>query len=194
MVIEEEEFGIISEWIDGDTLDKIIPRRIISVGEAMEWIEQLIEGIGWLHSLGIVHKDLKPSNIIISKTRGLVIIDLGISAFVRLHNEEQQVLTTLFHRKGGSLLYKAPEMFEDKLHQNQREQVTTKSDVWSFASIVSEIFKGQPPTGFYEHVRVEKTYNKFYLYHISPNITVLRFLLNSCLQIDYASRPNFQTI
>ena len=79
VVIEEDNLGIATEFIEGETLDQILDSRPISVSEAIVWIGELLEGMVWLHSKKIVHKDLKPSNLIISDKRGLVVIDLGIS-------------------------------------------------------------------------------------------------------------------
>ena len=82
---------IITEFIDGTPLDEILRRRIIEVPEAMNYIEQIIKGMSYLHSNltekpPIIHRDLKPANIIIS-TKGIVkIIDFGISALTKLEN------------------------------------------------------------------------------------------------------------
>ena len=43
----------------------------------------------------------------------------------------------------------APEMFPHDFHPKQKEEVTNKSDVWSFGCVVSEMFKGEPPLGFH---------------------------------------------
>ena len=98
-----ENFGIISEFIEGETLDKILNSRNLLVSEGIKWIGELIEGMAFLQSKKIVHKDLKPANLIISE-RGLVIIDLGISSVTKLYCGKEQVLTTsIFRRKGGTL-------------------------------------------------------------------------------------------
>ena len=98
-----ENFGIISEFIEGETLDKILNSRNLLVSEGIKWIVELIEGMAFLQSKKIVHKDLKPANLIISE-RGLVIIDLGISSVTKLYYGKEQVLTTsIFRRKGGTL-------------------------------------------------------------------------------------------
>ena len=103
VAVEEKVLGIISEFIPGRTMDSILSERRISVCEAMIWIFELLEGMVWLSEEGIVHRDLKPSNLIISDSRGLVIIDLGISAVTKLYENKKQVLTSgVFGRKGGT--------------------------------------------------------------------------------------------
>ena len=61
-------------------------------------------------------KDLKPSNLIISKHRGLVIIDYEISSISRLYFKDEQVLTNILRFKGNTPHYMAPEMFPEGLH------------------------------------------------------------------------------
>ena len=95
-----DNLGIIFEFIEGQSLDKMISSGIeISFG--LIWMKELIEGMVWLHSKRIVHKDLKPSNLMISH-RGLIIVDLGIAALASEQEGKYQVLTETFHRKGGT--------------------------------------------------------------------------------------------
>ena len=194
VAVEEKNFGIISELIPGKTMDVIVLERRIESWEAMIWIFELLEGMVWLSKKGIVHRDLKPSNLIISDSRGLVIIDLGMSAVTREYKNIKQVFTTVFGRKGGTPQYMAPEMFPSGFHPLQSEQVTSKADVWSWACIVSEIFKGEPPIGFFQHVRVEQAYHKSFQYPVSPNLTVFRLKIKDALQIDANKRPTFKQI
>ena len=63
----------------------------------------------------IIHKDLKPANIIISNEGILKIIDLGISGLTKLNDDIGMIQTSILNKKGGSFLYKGPEHFyEDK--------------------------------------------------------------------------------
>ena len=85
VAVEEKNFGIISEFVPGRTMDVILLERRIEVWVSMIWILELLEGMVWLSSQGIVHRDLKPCNLIISDSRGLVIINLGMSAVTKWH-------------------------------------------------------------------------------------------------------------
>ena len=88
----ERRLSIISEFIKGSPLDEILCKRIIKVPEAMNYIEQINEGMIYLHSNlpekpPIIHRDLKPANIIISRKGIVKIIDLGISTLTKLEDK-----------------------------------------------------------------------------------------------------------
>ena len=59
----------------------------------------------------IIHKDLKPANIIISNDGILKIVDLGISGLTKLNDVIGRMQSTIVNKKGGTFLYKAPEHF-----------------------------------------------------------------------------------
>ena len=70
----------------------------------------MIDGMIYLHSNQpekppIIHKDLKPANIIISKDATLKIIDLGISGLTKLDDAIGRMKTTILNKKGGTFLY-----------------------------------------------------------------------------------------
>ena len=61
----------------------------------------------------MIHKDLKPANILIANNGLLKIIDLGISGLTSLHDQIGRIKTTVLNKKGGTFLYLAPEHFFD---------------------------------------------------------------------------------
>ena len=77
-----------TEYIEGETLGQILEKKKLSIEESIGIIKQIIEGVAHLHNrsnkLQIIHKDLKPENIMVS-TEGIVkLIDLGIAGFTSL--------------------------------------------------------------------------------------------------------------
>ena len=74
----------------------------------------------YLHQRKIIHKDLKPSNLIISKHRGLVIIDYEISSISRLYFKDEQVLTNILRFKGNTPHYMV-EMFPEGFSNNNNK-------------------------------------------------------------------------
>src|SRR5262249_27372243 len=98
------------EFVDGETLQQKLARAgRLSLSEAERLIDQLLAGIEAAHRSGVIHRDLKPGNIMLAKDpRGgperLVITDCGIAC--RHHHESN---TTVTGRVAGTFEYMAPE-------------------------------------------------------------------------------------
>lgn len=69
------------EYVEGEVLSEIIPRGRISLRKAREIVMDLLDSVGYMHSQHIMHRDIKPNNII-TNGRGAVIVDFNISKFV----------------------------------------------------------------------------------------------------------------
>ena len=73
---------IVYEYVDGETLAEILgKRRPLSVSETVTYLRSLASALAALHREGVVHRDVKPSNIIIEKNGNLRLLDLGLLAF-----------------------------------------------------------------------------------------------------------------
>ena len=87
---------LVMEYVAGKTLDDLIPRAGMRLGELLKIAIQAAEGLGAAHAAGIVHRDLKPSNMIVSENGVVKILDFGLAKL-----REQPTLsrrpTTPFH-------------------------------------------------------------------------------------------------
>ena len=72
------------EFITGHTLADLIPKRLISFTKARQIITELLEAVQYLHEQRIMHRDIKPNNLI-TNGRGIVIVDFNISKLVQDH-------------------------------------------------------------------------------------------------------------
>jgi eukaryotic-like serine/threonine-protein kinase len=84
-IVPIHEFGdengityIVMEYVEGGTLKDRL-KRPISIGEAVEFVIQAAEGLGCAHGHGIVHRDVKPANMLIRKDGNLLLSDFGIA-------------------------------------------------------------------------------------------------------------------
>lgn len=141
---------IVMEYVDGDTLRDIVrgkgplpPRR------AMEVIADMCAALDFSHRNGIVHRDMKPANIMINRAGAVKVMDFGIArAIADSSNPMTQTAAVI-----GTAQYLSPE-------QARGEQVDARSDVYSVGCVLYEILTGEPPfTGdspvavAYQHVR-----------------------------------------
>lgn len=102
--VEKEVYYLVMEYIDGETLENLIQRsrpRGLNYSAAMSILNQVFEAISYSHSLGIVHADLKPANIILKSDGTVKLLDFGVSKTNQLkhdqysakrHSEERKTL------------------------------------------------------------------------------------------------------
>ncbi|MGB8390853.1 Stk1 family PASTA domain-containing Ser/Thr kinase [Mycobacterium sp.] len=141
---------IVMEYVDGVTLRDIVhtegplpPRR------AIEIIADACQALNFSHQNGIIHRDVKPANIMISSTNAVKVMDFGIArAIADSGNSVTQTAAVI-----GTAQYLSPE-------QARGDNVDARSDVYSLGCVLYEILTGEPPfTGdspvsvAYQHVR-----------------------------------------
>ena len=131
--IGDEPFFVM-EYIEGNTLTSIIAkRRTISLNDVLFIGAQVSSGLHAAHSKGLVHRDIKPGNIMITPEGKVKVTDFGI---VSLQNEESDITKT------GSILgtasYISPE-------QAQGKPVSKESDLYSLGTVIYELITGRPP-------------------------------------------------
>jgi len=123
-------FFMVMEYVNGKTLEKIIDKeKILDNGKAVEYVIQIAGAVDHAHSNKIIHRDLRPSNIIISTEDMVKITDFGTSAWL---NNVPYASTRI-----GSPPYMAPEQFLGK--------ATYQSDIYSIGCIFYEFLVGRPP-------------------------------------------------
>lgn len=123
------------EYVSGKTLKNIIEDDDVRLGDLLGIFQEALEAIKYIHSLGVVHRDIKPDNILINtKDRLIKIVDLGLS-----HEGKYHDLTQSNHML-GTPFYLPPESF------NGVNAVTDKSDVYSLGLTFFTLLanKGRP--------------------------------------------------
>jgi serine/threonine protein kinase len=70
---------IVMEYVAGKTLDEIIPRKGMKLGEALKIAIQVADALARAHAAGIVHQDLKPSNVMADENGRVKILDFGLA-------------------------------------------------------------------------------------------------------------------
>ena len=124
---------IVMEYIDGITLKEFIERQgSLLWKDAVYFTIQILKGLQHAHDKGIVHRDVKPQNIMVLSDGTIKVADFGIARFAR--NEQR----TITDKAIGSVHYISPE-------QARGEKTDEKSDIYSVGVMLYEMLTGQLP-------------------------------------------------
>ncbi len=102
---ENQPHELILEYIKGKNLDRLFQEEKVGLIEKIQLFIQLVQIVGRIHQAGIIHKDLNPSNILITEAQKIYVIDFGISSRFTLRNPHLGNPETL----EGTLAYISPE-------------------------------------------------------------------------------------
>ncbi|KAK7056246.1 mitogen-activated protein kinase kinase kinase [Paramarasmius palmivorus] len=128
----EESLSVFIEFVPDGSLSKVLARYGRFDEEVNKhFITQMLSGLQYLHSKGIIHRDLKGDNLLISNSGECKITDFGISK----QADPQGRATTIAK---GTIGYMAPEV----MHRNGYD---TKIDIWSAGCVAHEMWTGKPP-------------------------------------------------
>jgi predicted ATPase/serine phosphatase RsbU (regulator of sigma subunit)/tRNA A-37 threonylcarbamoyl transferase component Bud32 len=130
-------FALILEDFGGSSLDQLLTNQTLPVTEVLRIAIVLIDALDYLHRHGIIHKDIKPGNIIINSTTGEVkLTDFSISS--RLQQENQSVSNP--SELAGTLAYLSPEQTG-----RMNRSVDYRSDYYSLGMTLYQMLAGQLP-------------------------------------------------
>eukprot|EP01105_Mastigella_eilhardi_P000024 TRINITY_DN1004_c0_g1_i3.p1 TRINITY_DN1004_c0_g1~~TRINITY_DN1004_c0_g1_i3.p1 ORF type:complete len:1393 (-),score=417.62 TRINITY_DN1004_c0_g1_i3:22-4200(-) len=126
----KEHLNIVMEFVEKGSLSSIM-RQFGTFPEQLTafYIGQVLEGLCYLHNEGVVHRDIKAANILVTKDGDVKIADFGVAANI----DQMSDLDVM-----GSPYWMAPEVVE-------LSGASTKSDIWSVGCTVIELLTGQPP-------------------------------------------------
>jgi serine/threonine-protein kinase len=132
---------IAMEYVEGETLARVIASGRLTALAAVEIAVQTAEALAEAHDAGIVHRDIKPANIIINKRGQVKVVDFGLAKKF-LSDSEDLTQQQLSHSGMimGTVTYMSPE-------QARGQAVDARTDVWSLGVVLCEMLSGKPPFG-----------------------------------------------
>lgn len=125
--------GITMELIDGVTLDEFVDEARASYAERRDLLVQAARGIGYAHRHGVVHRDIKPNNLLVRRDGTLKVSDFGIA---KAQEEASITVSGAFH---GTPYYVSPEQITNF------KSVDHRADIYSFGVVAYELFCGRVP-------------------------------------------------
>ncbi len=129
---------LIMELVDGVTLRQAIDEGAIDPKEALALVPRICEALQYAHDQGVVHRDIKPDNILLDRQGALKIADFGLAKLVGTATEPRLTRT---EQVMGTPHYMAPEQIETPT------QVDHRADIYSLGVVFYEMLTGELPVG-----------------------------------------------
>jgi tetratricopeptide (TPR) repeat protein len=122
------------ERLEGATLDAVIAARRVTLPEAVRIVLEAARGLAAAHARGIVHRDVKPSNLFLTREGHVKVLDFGIARML-----ERETRVTLTGTVVGTPSYVSPEQAQGD------PRLDARTDVWSLGVVLYELIAGRAP-------------------------------------------------
>src|SRR6266481_1179856 len=133
---QQEIFYIIMRYIDGPPLGQLLEtQHKLSLGDAARITRQVADALAYAHSHEIVHRDIKPDNVLLDRSGHVLVTDFGIAKAAQAATAQQLTTEGMII---GTPQYMSPE-------QAAGDQVDGRSDIYSLGIVLYQILSGEPP-------------------------------------------------
>jgi serine/threonine-protein kinase len=167
------------EYVDGEDLASLLHRiGRLSADKAIQTARKICAGLAAAHDRGVIHRDLKPQNIMMNKRGEVLIMDFGLSAIANQLSGSEV--------RNGTPAYMAPE-------QLRGSGVTTKSDIYSLGLVLYELFTGRKPyeaSGASQLLEQQEAAQLTSISSLASDVDpAVERVVRQCLDPDPARRP-----
>jgi len=128
---ENGEMFLVMAFYEGQTLEDIIAEGPVDLDDTVRYMLEAAKGLDTAHSKGIIHRDIKPGNIMVTESGLLKILDFGLA-------KVSDVTMTMGAMSLGTLAYMSPE-------QAQGQPVDNRTDLWALGVVFYEMLAGKRP-------------------------------------------------
>lgn len=132
---------IAMELVNGRSLAEVIARKALSFRTALAYAVQIADALAHAHSKGILHRDVKPSNILVTQHGVVKVADFGLARPLPLQNDPSDETQSLRSEQGslsGTPAYMSPEQVESR-------DLDARSDIFAFGCVLYEMLTGARP-------------------------------------------------
>ena len=136
---------LVMEYLEGETLEDRLRKGALPVDDVLRIGSEIAEAVGTAHRAGVVHRDLKPGNVMLTKT-GTKVLDFGLAREFASPGEavNTQAATVAAITGEGTLVGTMPYMAPEQL---QGSQADSRTDIWALGCILYETATGERPFG-----------------------------------------------
>jgi serine/threonine protein kinase/Tfp pilus assembly protein PilF len=140
---ENNHSFIVMQYVEGETLAGRMKRSPLEFHEALDIAVQVADGLAEAHSRGIIHRDIKPQNIMITTRGQAKIMDFGLAKVVEQRSAvESEAETQSLLTEPGTIVGTVPYMSPEQI---RGEPLDTRSDIFSFGAVLYEMVSGRQP-------------------------------------------------
>ena len=183
---------IVMEFVEGETLASMLKRGVLPLPQTLQLGREIAEGLANAHARGLVHRDVKPSNVMVTSHGHVKLLDFGIAGadVESTPKDATRTLSPHLTIHAGTPQYMAPE-------QAAGQPVTTRADLFSLGVVLYECLTGQLPfsgTTTFDYVRHVMQSAPRRLDRVAPETPAdLVDLVDRCLEKTPADRPTRPT-
>lgn len=129
---------IVMQYLVGTTLADLFAKGRLSIAQSLDIATQIVDGLAEAHAQGIIHRDIKPGNVIVNQKGQAKILDFGLAKFIEA---EAGAETSRRLNSSGAIMGTVPFMSPEQL---RGKYVDERSDLFSFGALLYEMVSGRP--------------------------------------------------
>ena len=198
-VYDFEEVGeysfIVMQYVEGQTLSDLIRKKSLKSSQFVSLAQQIANALSAAHAHGIIHRDIKPKNIMVTPSGQVKVLDFGLAKTIQRNLEDATESISQLSRDGllvGTVAYMSPE-------QLRGEKLDYRSDIFSLGTVLYEMVSGKNPFAHKENSKASKSNAEVISSIITEEPSSLRqvaancpqgfeYLVSKCLEKDRAER------